>query len=277
MTAPPPPTQNLGPDNAGPQNSGPQNSGSEPQPKKQNVLGLVAFIVLMIAMGAAVIGINAQATILLFIVARVIAVAGIVTKNSSRTLPVTVLIIAVMYPLAMLWSAVWNLEFVSTDKSYEDYPRPTPQSEIPEAEKAPLHIGEAFSTEDWSYTINSVDFDPTEEILAADPSNTPPEEGWKYIMVNITVKQALDSHDFSSAPGSITYIEPDGVVINPNSPPQKLPNAFDGAPYFEPGESRTGNILFMVSADDPAQGQLAVVAERFGARRLINLSEETLS
>jgi hypothetical protein len=133
---------------------------SEASPAKgKNTLGLIAFIVAIVGFifaripGALIVGWN------LLPIAFFLELVALFFKGSSKKLTLTGLIISVVgiFVGAIVYTAVVASVF-----------------------------GSAITQGDWTVTINSVNLDATDELLADNMLNDAPDAGSLYILVNMT-------------------------------------------------------------------------------------------
>jgi hypothetical protein len=106
-------------------------------------------------------------------------------------------------------------------------------------------------------TIDSVNLDATDEILAENSFNEAPPEGYKYALMSFTVKQlSLDSFDASAVRALFTGV-PDDIAT-----PAQYMVVPDPTMLFSPdlhrGESVTGNIAALVPTSGAESGSLMV-------------------
>src|SRR5699024_12423282 len=75
----------------------------------------------------------------------------------------------------------------------------------------PLALGTTVPEGDWEVTVNSVDLDATDAVLAENPFNDEPDEGHSYITANVTATY-LGSEPSGDTPSGIRveYVTPDG-------------------------------------------------------------------
>lgn len=74
----------------------------------------------------------------------------------------------------------------------------------------PLPIGATISSDEWDVTVNSVDLNATDAILAENPFNDAPTEGQVYVMANVTAKYNGNDPEGAMPFIDIDYISPQG-------------------------------------------------------------------
>lgn len=133
----------------------------------------------------------------------------------------------------------------------------------------PLPIGSTLESDDWAITINSVNLDATDAIMAENPFNEAPAEGMKYILVNYTVTYNGTAPEGSYPEATVAYVTVDGNTVNAHDTMVVTPEAFDGASTLYEGASTTGNQAYMAPADSAEQGTLAVNPSILGDTKFV--------
>lgn len=122
----------------------------------------------------------------------------------------------------------------------------------------PYAPGAEISSSDWAVTVNSVDLDATDAVLAENELNEAPEEGHTYILVDITVQYTGDDPEGSMPMTSVAYVSPEGNTFDRTDKSAVAPNSFDSTSTLYEGASTTGNIALQVPADSLEDGTLKV-------------------
>lgn len=122
----------------------------------------------------------------------------------------------------------------------------------------PYAPGAEISSSDWAVTVNSVDLDATDAVLAENEFNEAPEEGHTYILVDITVQYTGDDPEGSMPMTSVAYVSPEGNTFDGTDMSAMAPNSFDSMSTLYEGASTTGNIALQVPADSLEDGTLKV-------------------
>lgn len=123
---------------------------------------------------------------------------------------------------------------------------------------SPYAPGAEISSSDWAVTVNSVDLDATDAVLAENELNEAPEEGHTYILVDITVQYTGDDPEGSMPMTSVAYVSPEGNTFDGTEMSASAPNSFDSMSTLYEGASTTGNIALQVPADGVEDGTLKV-------------------
>lgn len=132
----------------------------------------------------------------------------------------------------------------------------------PEGTRAdPFPLGTPIIEGDWTVTVNSVALAATEQILAENPFNDPPEDGQEYILVNATITYDGDDPDGSFATAMFEYVSTEGNTINTFDNLVVAPDSLDAMTTLYAGGSVTGNIAFAVPSATAGDGVIAVRAE----------------
>lgn len=143
----------------------------------------------------------------------------------------------------------------------------TPQAEETGKRDNPHPLGTTITDGDWELTVNSVNLNATEEIIAANMFNDEPEAGTVYAMVNITTTYNGDDADGEMPMSSVAYVTADGNTINSYDAMIVPPEQFDSMSTLYSGASTTGNIAFPIPEDNAAEGTLAVTAAMMGDKQ----------
>ncbi|WP_120004172.1 DUF4352 domain-containing protein [Nesterenkonia muleiensis] len=130
----------------------------------------------------------------------------------------------------------------------------------------PYPLGTEVSSSDWSVTINSVDLDATDEVLAENQFNEEPEEGHHYMLVNVTAEYTGDDAQGATPMLSIAYVSPQGNTYNSYDKSAVEPDSFDSLTTLYEAASVTGNIAIHVPSDDVETGVLSVTPDLLSDR-----------
>ncbi|QPK79215.1 DUF2232 domain-containing protein [Corynebacterium lizhenjunii] len=133
----------------------------------------------------------------------------------------------------------------------------------------PLPVGSTVETADWAVTINSVDLDAAEAILAHNEFNDAPAEGEAYVMVNATITYKGDNPDGEVPSGTIQFVTAEGVTVSSSDRPLVEPEQLDSLVELYNGGSITGNIAFAVPAASAGEGTLVVRPSLFATKRFV--------
>lgn len=128
----------------------------------------------------------------------------------------------------------------------------------------PYPLGTEVSSGDWTVTVNSVDLDATDAVLAENQFNEDPEDGHTYILVNITAEYTGSDAEGDMPWANVEYVSPEGNTFAEADATAVVPDAFDSFTTLYEGASETGNIALHVPAEDVASGALAVTPDMMG-------------
>jgi hypothetical protein len=235
--------------------------------KQRNVLGLVAFIVAVVGFifacipGALIIG------WILLPIAFILAIVALFFKGQSKALALTGLILSVVGTIVafVVFFAVvansFNDAFGGTASSVTqtDAPKASAAAKDDAGAKAdagtskvgtrdnPAAIGSVIKGNDYTVTINSVNLNATDAILAANQFNEAPADGSVYALINATVTYT-GKDSGSAALVGISYVTADGNVIHSYDKLVLAPDPTLGMDEMYNGASATGNVALQIPA-----------------------------
>ncbi|MGQ7788077.1 hypothetical protein [Nesterenkonia sp. K-15-9-6] len=122
----------------------------------------------------------------------------------------------------------------------------------------PYPLGSEITTSDWTVTVNSVDLDATDAVLAENPFNEDPEEGHAYILVDLSVQYIGDDPAGDTPMVSVDYVSAEGNTFRASDMLTVAPDSFDSMSTLYEGATTTGNIAIHVPADGVEDGVLKV-------------------
>lgn len=130
----------------------------------------------------------------------------------------------------------------------------------------PLPIGTKITQGDWAVTINSVNLNATDQVMAENSFNDAPEPGMQYMLVNLTAEYIGNDPQGSSPLTTINYVKSDGTTIDSYSSDSiaVAPDSFDLTEKVYEGGSVSGNTAIAVPSDTAADGVLAVSVSMLG-------------
>lgn len=248
----------------------------------RNVLGLIALITAILGTifacmpGALIVG------WVLLPIAFILALVSLFLRGRKRGTGIAALIVSVVGTVigVVFFTAVAD----SFDEAFsDDTTVSAPEASADDAEEAgsedagseeagseegsdgeqgtranPHAPGAEISSSDWAVTVNSVDLDATDAVLAENELNEAPEEGHTYILVDITVQYTGDDPEGSMPMTSVAYVSPEGNTFDGTDMSAMAPNSFDSMSTLYEGASTTGNIALQVPADSLEDGTLKV-------------------
>lgn len=135
--------------------------------------------------------------------------------------------------------------------------------------ETPLPLGSTLETKDWAVTINSVDLNATEAVMAENQFNEAPTADQTYILVNATIKFKGDEASGSTPMSSIQYVTAEGNSISSGDNLAVAPESLDTLSTLYKDASVTGNMVFAVPAASAAQGVLAVRPDMFSEKKFV--------
>lgn len=146
------------------------------------------------------------------------------------------------------------------------------ESDEPDAEEGtrdnPYPIGTTLKSEDWEVTINDVELDATEEVMAENEFNEEPAEESQYMLVNLTATYVGDG-DGDMPWVMISYVTPGGNTLDAYDANAVAPDSFDDGEILYEGASTSGNIVIEVPSEDVEDGTLAVEVSVFSDKQFV--------
>ncbi|GAA4116876.1 DUF4352 domain-containing protein [Enteractinococcus coprophilus] len=258
----------------------PVQSQAQP-PKQRNVIGLIALVTAIVgAVFALIPGAMILGWILLPI-AFILSIVSLFMKNQKRGQGIAALIISIVGTfigmivfIGVVGSAV---DEAFNEETQIQSPIDGAEMQEPEdivvdedaAESAdadaedgtranPLAIGSTISDSEWEVTINSVDLDATDVIMAENPFNEAPADGNVYIMVEVSATYTGTDPEGETPWVTVEYVSAGGNSFASHDSMVVAPNSFDSLETLYEGASATGNISLEVPEDEIADGTLKV-------------------
>lgn len=257
-----------------------------PVEKEKNTIGLVALVCAIIGFvfacipGALIIG------WILLPIAFILSLVGLFARGKKKGMALAALILSIVGTLVgfiVFFTIVGN----AVDESFNAEPTVAPADQASDqpasdgsqnnqaaggagdSRENPLPLGTAISGSDWTATVNGVDLNATEAVVAANPFNDAPGEGQKYILADVTLTYTGDDPQGSTPWASIDYVTVDGTTISSTDNIAVAPNQLDTLTTLYGGGSVSGNIALLVPADTADQGVLAVEPDMFTKKKFV--------
>lgn len=259
------------------------------QHKTRNTVGLIALITAIIGAVFAMIPGALMIGWILLPIAFILSIISLFMKNQKRGQGIAALIISIVGTVigfvvffAVVASSVdeafsEELEVASPaegnggEESLISEDEPAEPAEDAEAtgEKGtrdnPLPLGTTISDGDWEVTLNSVDLDATEAVLAENPLNDEPETGNGYIMANVTATYLGDDSAGETPAGvRVEYVSAEGNSFDTTTSMVIVPDYFNRSGTLYEGASTTGNFGVEVPLEDIEDGNILVSPTMFG-------------
>lgn len=259
----------------------------QPPEKKKNTLGLVALIVAVIGFifacipGALIIG------WILLPISFILSLASLFLRDRKQGLGIAGLVVSIVGTVVgflvffLVVGGAFNdavdelssgTEVTVSSPDDEDSDGSAETGEGDQGTRAnPYPLGSTVSDEDWAVTINSVDLDANDAVLAANPLNEPASEGMSYILINATITYNGDSDEGEMPWTTIEYVTADGNTISSldSSDFAVTPDRLDTLSDLYQGGSTTGNVLLTVPTEIADQGVLAVEPGMFSQKAFV--------
>ncbi|RJF40549.1 hypothetical protein D4740_06930 [Actinomyces sp. 2119] len=128
----------------------------------------------------------------------------------------------------------------------------------PGTREDPLPLGTEISNSEWKVVVNSVELDATDTVMAENPFNEAPPEGYQYILVNYTITYLGDDPNGGTPMSTVSYVSADGTTMTTLDTLAVAPDAIDTLTTLYSGGSVTGNEAIAVPSDSAQDGVLAV-------------------
>ncbi|WP_316314590.1 DUF4190 domain-containing protein, partial [Clavibacter michiganensis] len=253
-------------------------SRSTPRPRGGKGLAIAALVVGIAGVLGAFIPFLNYVTAIPALVAVVLGIVSLARRMDGKPLALTGLILgAVGFVLSIVLAFVYTFAFVSTvtdavesagtDPGFAS-PAPTYGSGGDDAAAQPgtspddpLPIGTPVTGEgvdgpEWRVTLGTPILDATAAVLAADPTNGPPEEGMQYAVVPVTATYLGSSTGDPLSELALGFLAPDGTQYSAaDSFVQAPAPAFtDASAMLEPQGTASGNVVVEIPIDGAADG-----------------------
>lgn len=261
----------------------PMNQSFAPQPpvKGRNIIGIIGLVCAVLGVIFSCIpGFLILGWILLPI-AFILGLVGLFPKGKKKGTAIAALIISIVGTIvaALVFAVVVDSAFddafnqettVSNNEASNAVGGGTTDASVDGATREnPLPIGATISSDEWDVTINSVDLNATDAILAENQFNDAPAEGQVYVMANVTAKYKGNDPEGAIPFVDIDYISPQGNSFSTHDIMVVEPDAFDHTTTLYEGAEETGNIAFLVDAATAADGVLSVEPDMFTQKRFV--------
>ncbi|MTG88253.1 DUF2510 domain-containing protein [Cellulosimicrobium sp. BIT-GX5] len=122
-------------------------------------------------------------------------------------------------------------------------------ADAPGSRENPVPLGTVISGSDFDVTINSVELDATDAVMAANEFNEAPPEGYTYALINATVTYTGEESGFALEV-EIDYVTSTGEVLASYDTFAVPPEPELGLDELYNGGSTTGNTVIAVPAGD---------------------------
>lgn len=245
-------------------------------PKEKNTLGLIALICAVLGLifscvkGALIIG------WILLPISFILALVAMFGGNKKRGTAIAALIVSI---IGTVVAAVFFLFVVG--EAFDDSFNQETNAIAPDGTRSeggdgpgttrenPLPLGSTIEGADWAVTINSVDLNATDAVLAANEFNDPPQDGNVYILVNVTATYNGANPEGESAWANVQFVSPNGNSYDSGDSFVVAPDSFDSLETLYQGASVTGNKVLEVPAADAAAGVLSVSPDLFTEKKFV--------
>lgn len=119
----------------------------------------------------------------------------------------------------------------------------------PGSRENPVPLGSVVSGDEYDVTINGVDLDATDAVMAANEFNEAPPEGYTYIVVDAAITYTR-AESGNAALVSIDYVTSTGEVLTSGDTLAVPPEPVLGLDELYEGGTATGNTAIAIPAGD---------------------------
>lgn len=255
------------------------------QQKTRNTVGIIALITAIVGAVFAMIPGALIVGWILLPIAFILSIVSLFLKNQKRGQGIAALIISIIGTIigvvvfiAAVGTAVDDafneetqieapVEGGDVEESVVDEDAAEEDSEAGGEEGTrdnPLALGTTISDSDWEVTVNSVDLNATDAVMAENPLNEEAAEGHTYIMANVTATYLGDNPDGDIPMVNVEYVSSGGNSYDSFDSMVVVPDSFDSLETLYEDASTAGNIAVEVPQDDIENGALRVSPGMFG-------------
>ncbi|WP_210383709.1 DUF4352 domain-containing protein [Corynebacterium sp. HMSC05H05] len=266
----------------------PPADGPSPKAKDRNVIGIIGLVCAVLGTILSCIPGILLAGWILLPIAFILGLVGLFPKDKAKGTAIAAVIISIVGTIvaAVVFAFVvdsaiddtFNKETTvsnNSDNSNDASDQPANQASDAadgSTRENPLPIGSTISSDEWEVTINSVDLDATDAILAENEFNEVPADGQTYVLANVTAKYTGDDPQGSSPWVSVAYVSPQGNTVQSFDAPVITPDAFDLGNTLYKDASTTGNLVFLVDKATANEGVLSVEPDPFSRKRFVSVN-----
>lgn len=250
---------------------------AQPAPTK-NTLGLIALIVAILGLILSFVKGALIAGWVLLPIGFILGIVSLFMKNKKKGMGIAAIVVSVVGAIV---APVMFLAYIgdAADEALNAPPAQTgPDGKTIEnkgkdaqgtSRENPLPVGSSVESKEWSYTINSVDLNATDAVLAENPFNDAPSDGQQYILINVTATYTGNDPEGATPFGSVAYVSADGNTFAAHDSLAVAPDAFDQITTLYEGASTTGNIAIAVPSEGIENGVLAVSPDMFSGKSFV--------
>ncbi|OFT60795.1 hypothetical protein HMPREF3149_07255 [Corynebacterium sp. HMSC05E07] len=128
----------------------------------------------------------------------------------------------------------------------------------PGSRSNPMPLNTTLNGPEWAVDVSNLNFDGTDEVMAADPSYEKPEGGRKYLVFDLTLTYTGNETDASSEMAFL-YFDP-GEEENGQPIKWDVDGFMDVDTPFQPQEKRTGRVAVSVPENGAEDGTFGIIA-----------------
>lgn len=250
---------------------------AQPAPTK-NTLGLIALIVAILGLILSFVKGALIAGWVLLPIGFILGIVSLFMKNKKKGMGIGAIVVSVVGAIV---APVMFLTYLgdAADEALNAPPTQTGPDGTTIENKGkdaqgtsrdnPLPVGSSIESKEWSYTINSVDLNATDAVMAENPFNDAPADDQQYILINVTATYTGNDAEGSIPLGSVAYVSADGNTFAAHDSLAVAPDDFDQLGTLYEGASTTGNIAIAVPSEGIENGVLAVSPDMFSGKSFV--------
>lgn len=254
-----------------------------PAKKTRNTVGLIALITAIVGAVFAVIPGALIIGWILLPIAFILSIVSLFLKNQKRGQGIAALIISVLGTVigVIVFFAVVTTAVDEAFNENAEIQSPVDGGEVEESivgdeaaaeegaeegsRENPLALGTPISESDWEVTVNSVDLNATDAVLAENPLNDSPAEGRGYVLANVTATYIGNEAAGDSLGGiRVEFVTSEGNSFDSTANMVIAPDYFNRSETLYEGASTTGNFAVEVPLDDVENGNILLSPSMFG-------------
>lgn len=122
----------------------------------------------------------------------------------------------------------------------------------------PIPLGTTYEGSEWSFVVNTTEFNANDAVEDENMFNEPPESGNVWILINVTLTYTGDNPDGDTNYFGLEYITPGGNAISWTDHLVVEPDGFNWGETLYNGASKSGNIGFQVPLENVEDGVVAL-------------------
>jgi hypothetical protein len=114
----------------------------------------------------------------------------------------------------------------------------------------PLALGETFEGDEWTVTINDVEFDADDAVAAENEFNDPAPDGFSYALIDASVTYTGEDSEMVMMGTEIAFVANSGETLQAWDSIAIAPNELDSSAELYQGGSAEGNVAIALPDGD---------------------------